>query len=394
MYTPFAWDDGSGYVGGMRHYLDWNATAVPDEVVVALVADAWREDWGNASSLHREGKRAAEAAQRARVDLATATASRDTEWILCGGATEALNMGILGTWLARKAKGAIVTSAGEHSATLGVLDLARQLGAQVRMVGLDRSGCWNPDEVLAACSEGASLVSLLWANNETGAISEVEGLAKELAKRRIPLLLDATQCFGRMSVDLSRISADLVALSGHKFGAPKGIGALFLRAGTPWIPWLRGGGQERNRRGGTTNAVGAVGLSAALARFPSAGMLLEMDLRQRNFESKLLDAIPGSLLVAQAAKRLPNTTCVVLEGVDSESLLSRLDTLGFAVSSGSACTSGKTEPSHVLTAMGLSEAQAHGAIRISTGPSTPDASLDALLAVLPEEVARIRGVGK
>jgi len=378
----------------MRHYLDWNATAEPDEEVVGLVADAWREAWGNASSLHREGRRADALARQARQDLANATSSRETEWVLCSGATEALHMGILGTWMARQGKGPIVTSAGEHSATLGALELARQLGARVETVGLDPSGCWDPDAVLAACADGASLVSLIWANNETGAISEAEELARELARRRIPLLLDATQCLGRIPVDLGQIPTNLVALSGHKFGAPKGIGALFLRSGTPWIPWLRGGGQERGRRGGTTNAAGAAGLSAALARLPGREALVAMEVRQRCFEAKLLQAVPRSLIVAQAAPRLPNTSCVVLEGADSESLLSRLDALGFAVSSGSACTSGKTEPSHVLTAMGLREAQAHCTLRISTGPTTSEASLDALLAVLPAEVARIRAVGK
>lgn len=372
----------------MRHYLDWNATAPMTDSVIESVASAMRDLGGNASSLHAEGRAAAEAAQTARSALALATHSRDTEWILTSGATESLHAGILGTWLTRKAKGPIVSCRGEHSATLGALDLARQLRAEARLVDLQPDGRWDAQKILDQARQGASLVTLLWANNETGVISDVPALAHELKALRIPFLVDATQCLGRIPVDLQEAPVSMLALSGHKFGAPKGIGGLFVRTGTPWQPLLRGGGQEKNRRAGTSNVPGAVGLAKALQelRLPDPG-------RQWRFEARLQELVPDCHIVGQGSPRLPNTTCVLFPGVDSESLLSRLDTLGFSVSSGSACTSGKTDPSHVLLSMGIPHELAHCALRISTSASTHPASLDSLLDILPAEVNRIRSLG-
>lgn len=358
------------------------------ESVLEAVLNAMRTLPGNASSLHAEGRAAAEAVQTARNALAAATHSRDTEWILTSGATESLHAAILGTWLTRKAKGPLISCRGEHSATLGALDLARQLGAEVRFVDLQADGRWDAQEILALAREGASLVTLLWANNETGVVSDVPWLARELKALRIPFLVDATQCLGRIPVDLQEVPASMLALSGHKFGAPKGIGALFVRSGTPWQPLLRGGGQEKNRRAGTSNVPGAVGLAQALQE-----LRLPDPAPQQRFETRLQELVPQCRIVGQGSPRLPNTTCVLFPGVDSESLLSRLDTLGFAVSSGSACTSGKTDPSHVLLSMGIPHELAHGALRISTSPSTHPNSLDALLEVLPDEVNRIRSLG-
>lgn len=372
----------------MRHDLDGNATAPMTESVLEAVTAAMRTLPGNASSLHAVGRAAAAAVQTARVALASVTRSRDTEWILTSGATESLHAGILGTWLTRKGKGPILSCRGEHSATLGALDLARQLGAEVRFVDLHADGRWDPEAILTLAREGASLVTLLWANNETGVISDVAFLARELKALRIPFLVDATQCLGRIPVDLHDIPVSMLALSGHKFGAPKGIGALFVRSGTPWQPLLRGGGQEKNRRAGTSNVPGAVGLAKALEE-----LAYPDPTQQQRFEAHLQESVPDCHIVGQGSPRLPNTTCVLFPGVDSESLLSRLDTLGFSVSSGSACTSGKTDPSHVLLSMGIPEELAHCALRISTSPSTHPSSLDALLEVLPAEIARIRRLG-
>lgn len=372
----------------MRHYLDWNATAPMSESVIEAVTQAMREHFANASSLHVQGRQSSEAASSARRALAQWTNSGETEWILTSGATQSLHAGLLGTWLARKAKGPILASRGEHSATLGTLELAASLGAEIRWVDLLPNGQWDCDQVLALAREGLSLVSLIWANNETGVLSDVPRLAHELRALRIPFLVDATQCMGKIPVDLKEVPVSMLALSGHKFGAPKGIGALFLRNGTPWKPWLRGGGQERNRHAGTTNVPGALGLAQAILELSP-----HSPTAHPSFEAALLAALPGTSIVGHDSPRLPNTTCAIFPGVDSESLLTRLDNLGFAVSSGSACTSGKTDPSHVLLAMGIPEALAHCALRISTGPSTPAGALDALLAVLPHEVQRIRALG-
>lgn len=377
----------------MRRYLDWNATAIPDPRVIEMLRDAAAVTWGNASSLHADGRRAAEQADKAREELAAWTSSRSQEWILTSGSTEALHTGILGTWLARAPARRIVSSQGEHEAVLEALSLAERLGAETRRVPLDGQGRWDPEAVLRACDADTALVALIWAGNETGALSDVQTLAEELSRREIPLLLDATQAFGRLPIDLSRLPANLITFSGHKIGGPKGIGALFVRSGTPWTPWMRGGGQERGRRGGTTNAPGAAALAEAIRIARARGIPPEWSDRRERFEAELTERLPGVRIASSEAERLPNTTCLMLPGVDSQSLLNRLDALGFAVSSGSACSSGRTEPSHVLTAMGIPDELAHGALRISTGPETSWEDLAALLDVLPREVARIRALG-
>lgn len=377
----------------MRRYLDWNATAIPDPRVIEVLREAFASDWGNASSLHADGRRAAEQADKAREELAAWTSSRPQEWILTSGSTEALHAGILGTWLARSPARRIVSSQGEHEAVLEAVSLAERLGAETYRVPLDVQGRWNPEAVLRACDTNTALVALIWAGNETGVISDVHALAEELSRREIPLLLDATQAFGRLPVDLSRLPASLITFSGHKIGGPKGIGALFVRSGTPWIPWMRGGGQERGRRGGTTNAPGAAGVAEAIRIARTRGISPDWAVQRARFEALLLERLPEVQIASADAERLPNTTCLLIPGVDSQSLLNRLDALGFAVSSGSACSSGRTEPSHVLTAMGIPDALAHGALRISTGPATPWEDLETLLDVLPREVARIRSLG-
>ena len=377
----------------MRRYLDWNATAIPDPRVIEGLREAFASAWGNASSLHADGRRAAEQADTAREELAGWTSSRPQEWILTSGSTEALHTGILGTWLARSPARRIVSSQGEHEAVLEALSLAERLGAETFRVPLDGQGCWDPEAVLRACDADTALVALIWAGNETGAVSDVQALAEELSRREIPLLLDATQAFGRLPVDLSRLSANLITVSGHKIGGPKGIGALFVRSGTPWLPWMRGGGQERGRRGGTTNAPGAAGFAEAIRIVRARGIPSDWAAQRTRFEALLQERLPEVQIASAEAERLPNTTCALIPGVDSQSLLNRLDALGFAVSSGSACSSGRTEPSHVLTAMGIPDALAHGALRISTGPATPWEDLAALLDVLPREAARIRSLG-
>ena len=353
---------------------------------------AMREEWGNASSLHEEGRRAWETAEQARRILADWTSSKSIEWILTSGGTESIHAAILGCAGARGSRRRLVISAGEHSCTLGVVKVLENDGWEIVRVGLGADGTWDPEEVLDACEPATTaLASLIWANNETGAISDAAGVAADLRRRRIPLHLDAVQCFGRIPVDLSAIPAAFVSLSAHKFGAPKGIGALFVRQGVPWARWMQGGNQERSRRGGTVNGPGAAGLTAA------AAVAMEQDwtdiVRMRNgLESGILGNIPGSRILAASAPRLPNTSCVVLPGADSATLLDRLDARGFAVASGSACTTGIAEPSHVLVAMGIPVEDAHATLRISMGPSTSRRSVLDFLPVLVQETAAVRAL--
>jgi cysteine desulfurase len=374
-----------------RVYLDWNATAPVWPEAVEAAAQAMRASWGNASSLHEEGRMAAQIAQNARESLANWTRSRALEWILTSGGTESIHASIHGCAAARKGRKRIVTSAGEHSCTLGVVAELEKSGYEIVRVGLGANGSWDPDEVLAAADPTVTaMVSLIWANNETGVVSPVQELSLELRARRIPLHLDAVQCFGRIGVDLSTIPVGLASLSAHKFGAPKGIGALFVRQGTPWTRWMQGGNQERARRGGTVNVPGAAGMAAAVERTKNVDLDKIRHLRD-GLETDLAARIPGARILGAQAERLPNTCCVCFPGCDSSTLLDRLDARGFAVASGSACTTGVADPSHVLLSMGMSPEDAHATIRISIGPATNSVALPGFVDALSREIASVRG---
>jgi cysteine desulfurase len=356
------------------------------------VVRAMREEWGNASSLHEEGRRAADVADQVRQILADWTRSRAIEWILTSGGTESIHAAVLGCAGARGTRRRLVISAGEHSCTLGVARILEEEGWEIVRVGLGADGTWDPREILDACDPATTaMASLIWANNETGAISDVGAVAPELKRRRVPLHLDAVQCFGRIPVDLSILPASFVSLSAHKFGAPKGIGALFVRQGAPWMRWMQGGNQERSRRGGTVNVPGAAGLAAAanIARGLDWTEIVRMRVE---LESGILEGIFGARVLAASAPRLPNTSCIVLPGADSATLLDRLDARGFAVASGSACTTGIAEPSHVLVAMGVPVEDAHATLRVSLGPTTKREDLLRFLQVLVQETAAVRAL--
>lgn len=375
-----------------RTYLDWNATAPPWPEAVEAVSRALREDWGNASSLHEEGRRAAEIVQEAHQALADWTNTRPIEWILTSGGTESIHAAILGCAASRGERRRIVTSAGEHACVLGVASVLERQGWEIVRVGLRPDGTWDPEEVLDACDPATTaLASLIWANNETGAISDVGAVASRLRMRHVPLHLDAVQCFGRIPVDLADVPASFVSLSAHKFGAPKGIGALFVRQGAPWTRWMQGGGQERSRRGGTINAPGAAGLVAAIAEVRGFDWT-EISSAREDMEHCILDSIPEARVLAANARRLPNTTSLVVPGADSSTLLSRLDSEGFAVSSGSACSTGRPEPSHVLLAMGLSPQDAHCVLRVSMGRTTTRAELESFSAAVARGAESIRAL--
>jgi cysteine desulfurase len=374
-----------------RVYLDWNATAPVWPEAVEAVAQAMQMCWGNASSLHEEGRKAGQIANTARETLAGWTRSRALEWILTSGGTESIHTAIHGAVRARKEKRRIVTSQGDHSCTLGVVGELEKQGFEVVRVGLRPNGAWDPDEVLAAADPACTaLVSLIWANNETGVISPVQDLSRELKARRIPLHLDAVQCFGRIAVDLSTVPVAMVSLSAHKFGGPKGMGALFVRQGTAWTRWMQGGNQERSRRGGTVNVPGAAGMAAAIEQTKSADIDKIRRIRDR-MEVAILERIPDARIVGGEADRLPNTSCVCIPGCDSSTLLDRLDVRGYAVASGSACTTGVADPSHVLLAMGMAPEDAHASIRISIGCMTDSDVMSEFVESVGMEVSAVRG---
>ena len=373
-----------------RVYLDWNATSPPRaEAMEAMLACLW-EDWANANSLHAEGKAAAGKLDAARRTFARCTGTSPGEWIFTSGGTESIHAALYGCVEARSGKRRIVTSQGEHACTRAVLADLQDRGCEIVRVGLDELGRWDPLEVARCCDADTALASLIWANNETGAVSDVHLAAELLRERRIPLHLDAVQVPGRLDFRLDDLPAGMVSISGHKFGAAKGIGALFVRKATPWARWMLGGEQERGRRAGTSNVAGAVSMAVALEHAITTDFARMARLRDE-FERAVSMRIPDIAVLGRGSERLPNTSALVVGGIESSALLLRLDDRGFAVSSGSACTSGRTDPSPVLLATGLSEAQAHATIRVSLGATTSESDLSALVDVLAEEVPVLRG---
>ena len=378
-----------GHGSDGRAYLDWNATAPPSEVALEAWNDCMRDAWANASSLHAEGCVAAGRLKRARESLARHTGTSAGEWVFTSGGTESIHAAIYGMARARRGRKRIVTSRGEHACVRAVMDDLESQGFEIVRVGLDGGGRWDALEVARSCDENTALVSLIWTNNETGAISDVQNVAERLLERRVPLHLDAVQVPGRLPFRLDSLPVGLVSISGHKFRAPKGIGALFVRRGSPWTRWMLGGEQERGRRAGTSNVAGAAAMAAALEAVRDEDSVA-MARRRDAFEHALRERLPGAMVLASKGERLPNTSALTFAGVESAALLMRLDDRGFAVSSGSACTAGRTDPSPTLLAMGLSPAQAHGTIRVSIGPSTSESDLQRLAQVLAEEIPGLR----
>ncbi|QQS05253.1 MAG: cysteine desulfurase [Fibrobacterota bacterium] len=374
-----------------RVYLDWNATTPPCREAIEAFCEVSQSQWGNASSLHREGREAAAILERTQRLLAQWTNSRPSEWILTSGGTESVHTAIFGCIEARAGLRRIVSSQGEHASTEGILGQLQSQGWEVVRVPLRPDGTWDPQEVLRACQEApTAMASLIWANNETGAISDAGPLAQALREARIPLHLDAVQCLGKIEVDLTQVPADFVSMSGHKFQSTKGIGALRVRSGAPWTRWMHGGNQQRARRGGTPDVASVAALASAI-EFSKAKGLPGSGLRD-GLQTSLTEAVPGLQVVSVGAGRLPNTLCLLVKGADSSALLTRMDERGFAIASGSACSTGSPEPSHVLLAMGIPEHLAHCAVRISLGPSTTVDQLVDFRRVFAEEIAHVRKI--
>lgn len=379
-----------------RVYLDHNATTPVDPQVIDAVAAALRDDFGNASSVHGYGQRAKARLDEARERLAALIGAQPGEVVFTSGGTESDNMAIRGVaeWLAPLGRRHLVASAIEHEAVLATLRQLQKRGWQVTLVAPDRHGVVDPEAIDAACTTDTALVSVMLANNEVGTIQPVAAIAERARARRILVHTDAVQAVGRLPVDATALGVDLLTLSGHKFYGPKGVGALWMRRGTRLLATATGGRQERNRRAGTENVPSLIGLGLAATL---AAERLDADahrlaaLRDR-LEREVVARVPRTQVNGAAAPRVATTTNIGFTGIEAESLLIALDLEGIAVSTGSACSSGTLEPSHVLKAMGLPLHDTQNALRISLGRGTTDAHVDRLLEVLPEIVARLRTV--
>lgn len=376
----------------MRVYADHGATTPVDARVVAAMLPFFSEVFGNASSVHAWGQAAREAVDGAREQVARAIGCAPAEIIFTSGATEADNLAILGTALANEGRGRhIVVSAIEHHAVLEPCRVLAARGFEVAFVPVGRTGRVDPDDVRRLLRDDTILVSVMHANNEIGTLQPVAEIGRAVRARGILMHTDAAQSAGIVPVDVDALSVDLLSLSAHKRYGPKGVGALYVRRGARLQRIQHGGGHERNRRAGTENVPGIVGFGEALRL--AQDLMSEEAARLQGFRDRLraaLGEIPGAHLNGDPAGGLPGVVNVSFAGTDSEALLMALDFRGIAASSGSACTSGSLEPSHVLQAIGLAPDLARGTVRFSLGRGTTAAEVEYLARVVPEIVTTLR----
>jgi cysteine desulfurase len=380
----------------MRIYLDHNATTPVRPEVADAMDGVLRATYGNPSSVHAEGAAAKAEIDRARERVASLLGVTASEILFTGGATEANNTALLGVLRSRAERGRhVVTTSVEHPSVEAPLAALEREGWRVTRVPVDEDGCVDPDELGDAIADDTVLVSAIWANNETGVLQPVEQIAEIARERGVVVHADATQAVGKIRVDLRRVPLSLLSLSAHKFGGPKGVGCLVVREGLAVDPLLRGGPQERGRRGGTENVAGIAGLGVACElaeRELAQRMTRYAALRDRLWQG-ILAKIPRVRRNGSAVRVLPNTLNVEFEGAAGELLLQALDLEGVAVSSGAACASGSIAPSHVLAAMGRSARAARGSLRLSVGHGVDELQIDHVLALLPDLVERARRAG-
>ena len=367
-----------------RYYFDHNATTPVSPEVLAAMLPAMTEVYGNASSVHHFGQAARQKLDDARRSVAAMLGATADEIVFTSGGTEADNLALLGV----AQLGHAITTTIEHSAVLNASD---QL-VSVTKVRVDSRGVVDPDDIRRALRPNTKIISVMHANNELGVIQPVAEIARIAHEFGLVMHSDGVQATGKIPVNVTHLGVDLYSLSGHKFYAPKGVGAMYVRKGTRLAPMIHGGHHEHNLRAGTENVPGAVGLGRAAQWIMDEGpdeWMREAALRDR-LEQGLLDRIPDSHVNGAGAPRTPNTTNLRFDGIDSDALLIALDLKGFAVSSGSACSSGATEPSHVLTAIGLTHDQARSSLRFSLGRSNSVEEVDALTGAVAECVAHLR----
>ena len=378
-------------------YLDHAATTPVDEQVVAAMLPYFSEQFGNPSSIHRLGRAALEALDDARETVAAVLGASRKEIIFTGGGSEADNLAIKGVALAQRqaGKGAhIITSAIEHHAVLHAVEYLQGYGFEATVLPVDADGLVRPADLRAALRPDTVLVSIMYANNEIGTIQPLAELGAICREHGVPLHTDAVQAAGALPLNVDALNVDLLSLAAHKFYGPKGVGALYVRHGTPLLPQIHGGGQERRRRAGTENVAAIVGLATALrlAEERRASYVAHCAALRDRLVAGILDRIPNTYLNGHPTQRLPNNANIAFDDVEGESVLLLLDQHGVAASSGSACTSGSLEASHVLTALGLPYERAIGSVRFTVGKATTAEEIDYVLDILPPLIERLRAV--
>lgn len=378
-----------------RIYFDHNATTPVHEEVIEAMLPFLKQEWGNPSSIHWAGRAPKKAVEEARDKVAALFNCTPAEIIFTSSGTEGDNHAIKGLAYARKDKGNhIITTKVEHPAVLNTCKQLAKEGFDITYLGVDSGGLISIDELEKAITPKTILISVMYANNETGVISPVKEAAEAAKKRGVAFHTDAVQAAGKLPIDLSKLNIDIMAISGHKLYGPKGIGALYVKRGTRLVPLIHGGHHERNRRGGTENVAGIVALGKAceIAARDMEKEAAHLNALKARLEKGLTERVPHITVNGHPEKRLPNTSNVSFEFVEGESLLLNLDMKGIAASSGSACTSGSLEPSHVLLALGVPVENSHGSVRFSLGRANTAEDVDFLLEIMPPIVERMRSM--
>ncbi|HVP11734.1 MAG TPA: aminotransferase class V-fold PLP-dependent enzyme [Phycisphaerae bacterium] len=376
-------------------YLDNNSTTRTADEVVAAMQPYWTEQYGNASSLHLLGQAAKHAVETAREQVAALIGTRPRDIVFTSGGTESDNLAIVGTLAAHPHKRHIVTTAVEHVAVHGLCRRLEAEGYRVTFVGVDSGGHLDLNRFARALDGDTALASVMYANNETGVIFPISRIAEITARHGVPLHVDAVQAAGKINIDASSLGANLISISAHKIHGPKGVGALFVGRGARLRSQFVGGHQERDIRPGTENVAAIVGFGVAAERAKARlnnGIAGVAALRDR-LEEGILARVDFGHVIGDRSARTPNTTNIGFERLSSEAILIALSESGICASSGSACSSGSLEPSHVLKAMGIDERIAHGAVRFSLSCETTEAEIDRVLEVLPQIVRRLALVG-
>ena len=382
----------------MRAYLDYNSTTPVDPAVLEAMLPFLADNFGNASSIHSAGQRARAAVDRARDSVAKLIGAKLSEIVFTSGGTESDNLAILGLVSGATPKSAgpkhIVTTAIEHHAVLNSCQALASEGVDVTYVPVGSSGVVDPDEIRRPLRPETILISVMHANNELGTIQPIEEIGRIAAEADIYFHSDAVQSAGKLPLDVNRLGVDLLSISAHKIYGPKGVGALYVRTGTPLAPQFHGGHHERDRRPGTENVPGIAGLGKA-AELAMANWATETErisaLRDR-LERAILESISSVRVNGDATRRVPNTTNLSFAAAGGEAMLIALDLLGIECSTGAACSSGAVEPSHVLLAIGLSPEEARGSLRFSLGRQTMPEEIDHAIATIPAAVARLRAL--
>ncbi|MCU1310569.1 MAG: aminotransferase, class [Candidatus Angelobacter sp.] len=370
--------------------MDSNATTPVLPEVLEAMRPYYLELFGNASSIHHYGQHARSAVEKARESVAKLLGCRAAEMVFTSGGTESDNLGVFGI---AGPGDHVITSTIEHHAVLNACKVLEERGIAVTYVDLDSRGVVDLDLVRSAIRPNTKLISIMMANNETGVLQPVEEIGRIAREAGVTFHTDAVQAAAKVPIDVKKIGCDLLSISGHKMHAPQGTGALFVRKGTLLKPMLIGGNHERQRRAGTENLPGIVGLGKAADLAMQAfadGTVQKIAAMRDRLEASILKNIDDAGLNGENAPRVPNTTNIHIDHIEGEALIIALDLKGLAVSTGAACSSGAIEPSHVLTAMGLPPDQARASIRFSLGKHNTEADIDFALSILPDTVARLR----